>query len=118
MSLYLDTSLLVPYYSPEPLSAQCEALILSEIKSRLAEILDAADELSIEEPEILVDVLHRRVVELRREGLALEVKQARHEHAAGQCRPTARPPSYATAGSLRPARRRTRHCRAHDEGTI
>jgi hypothetical protein len=54
---------------------------------RFGEILDAADQLSIEEQETLVDVLHRRVVELRREELALEIERARHEHEAGQCRP-------------------------------
>lgn len=54
---------------------------------RFGEILDAADQLSVEEQETLVDVLHRRVVELRREELAVEIEQARHEHAAGQCRP-------------------------------
>ncbi|HVT58738.1 MAG TPA: hypothetical protein VHR45_10080 [Thermoanaerobaculia bacterium] len=54
---------------------------------RFGEILDAADQLSIEEQETLVDVLHRRVVETRREELALEIEQARHEHQAGQSRP-------------------------------
>jgi len=38
LSLYLDTSVLVPYYSPEPLSAQCEALILSETRPVISDL--------------------------------------------------------------------------------
>jgi hypothetical protein len=54
---------------------------------RFGEILDAADQLSIEEQETLVEVLHRRVVDLRREELASEIERARQEHEAGKCRP-------------------------------
>jgi hypothetical protein len=64
-----------------------------EPSMRFGEILDAADQLSIEEQETLVEVLRRRVIESRREELASEVEQARHEHAAGQCLP-------ATAGEI------------------
>jgi uncharacterized protein len=38
LSLYLDTSVLVPYYSPEPLSARCEALILSETRPVISDL--------------------------------------------------------------------------------
>jgi hypothetical protein len=54
---------------------------------RFAEVLDAADQLSLEEQETLVDVLNRRLVEHRRDQLAEEIQQARREYAAGQCKP-------------------------------
>jgi hypothetical protein len=53
---------------------------------RFAEVLDAADQLSLEEQETLVDVLNRRLVEHRRDQLAEEIQQARREFAAGQCK--------------------------------
>ena len=52
------------------------------------EVLDAADQLSLEEQETLADVLHRRIVEGRRRQLALEVAEARQEYQAGDCQPT------------------------------
>lgn len=54
---------------------------------RFAEVLDAADQLSLDEQANLVDVLNRRIVERRRDQLAEEIQQARREHAAGQCKP-------------------------------
>jgi len=54
---------------------------------RFAEVLDAAEELSLEEQATLVDVLNRRLVDRRRDLLAEEIQQARREYAAGQCKP-------------------------------
>ena len=54
---------------------------------RFAEVLDAADQLSLDEQADLVDVLNRRIVERRRDQLAEEIQQARREYAAGQCKP-------------------------------
>jgi len=54
---------------------------------RFGEILEAADQLSVEEQETLLDVLHRRVIEHRRDELALEIEQARHELEARKCQP-------------------------------
>jgi hypothetical protein len=51
------------------------------------EVLEAADQLSIEEQETLVEVLHRRIVEHRREELALEIREARRQLEAAQCAP-------------------------------
>ena len=51
------------------------------------EVLDAAHSLSLEEQEALLEVLHRRVVEHRREELAKDIQQAHQEFQAGQCRP-------------------------------
>jgi len=55
---------------------------------RFGEVLDAADQLSVEEQEELVEVLHRRVIERRREEIAAEIQEARHEYESGACRPS------------------------------
>ena len=51
------------------------------------EVLEAVDKLSLEEQEALVGVLHRRLIERRREELAKDVQHAQQEFEAGQCRP-------------------------------
>jgi hypothetical protein len=52
-----------------------------------AEVLEAADELPLDEQEDLAEILHRRVVERRRGELAREVREARQEYEQGDCRP-------------------------------
>lgn len=44
-----------------------------------AEVLEAADALSVDEQETLVEILSRRVTHLRRSELANEIKAARDE---------------------------------------
>ena len=51
------------------------------------EILEAADQLSLDEQTTLLEVLRNRIIEHRREALALDVQQARREFEAGQCLP-------------------------------
>jgi len=51
------------------------------------EILEAADELSLDEQTTLLEVLQHRIVERRREALARDVQQARRDFEAGQIRP-------------------------------
>ena len=51
------------------------------------EVLDAVDQLPLEEQEMLVEVLHRRVIEHRREHLADEIRQAQQELREGHCSP-------------------------------
>lgn len=51
------------------------------------EVLEAIDNLSLEEQETLIEVLHRRLIERRREELAKDVQHAQEEFQAGQCRP-------------------------------
>lgn len=51
------------------------------------EVLEAVDKLSLEEQEALIEVLHRRIIEHRREELAKEIQQAQQEFRAGQCQP-------------------------------
>jgi len=52
-----------------------------------AEIVDAADHLSVAEQEALVDLLKRRIAERNRAALLAEVQEARAEYAAGQSGP-------------------------------
>ena len=52
------------------------------------EILEAADQLSVDEQATLIEVLRHRIIERRREDLAREIQEARRELEAGQCHPT------------------------------
>ena len=54
---------------------------------RFGDVLEGIETLSLEDQEILREILHRRIVERRREELAQDVQQARQEFQAGQCRP-------------------------------
>lgn len=51
------------------------------------EILEAADQLSLDEQATLLEVLQNRFIEHRREALVRDVQQARREFEAGQCLP-------------------------------
>ncbi|MBM3333073.1 hypothetical protein FJY63_00260 [Candidatus Sumerlaeota bacterium] len=51
-----------------------------------AEVVEAADELSLEEQEMLIDVLHRRVIEARRREIARDIREAQQEYRKGRCR--------------------------------
>jgi len=51
------------------------------------EILEAADQLSVDEQTTLIEVLRHRIIERRREELAREIQGARRELQAGQCQP-------------------------------
>jgi hypothetical protein len=52
-----------------------------------AEVLEAADELPLDEQETLTEILHRRVVERRRGDLARNLLQAWQVFGQGACRP-------------------------------
>jgi hypothetical protein len=51
------------------------------------EVLEAVDKLSLEEQETRIEVLHRRLVERRREGLTEDVQRAQQGFQSGHCRP-------------------------------
>jgi hypothetical protein len=51
------------------------------------EVLEAAGRLSLEEQEMLLDVLNRRVIADRREELAKDIQHAHREFQGGDCRP-------------------------------
>lgn len=54
---------------------------------RFAELLDAVDDLPLEDQAELVEIVRRRLVERGREELAKEVQQARSDFQAGRCAP-------------------------------
>ncbi|MFZ0927608.1 MAG: hypothetical protein WAN11_03350 [Syntrophobacteraceae bacterium] len=58
----------------------------AEAKS-FGEILEAADKLSLEEPEVLIDVLSRRAADRRRDLLGRDIRNARKEFKEGLVRP-------------------------------
>ncbi len=51
------------------------------------EVLEAADKLSLEEQESLLDILWRRVIERRRAELAEDIREAKQEFQEGHCQP-------------------------------
>ena len=51
------------------------------------EILEAADRLSVQEQESLLDILRRRLVERRREEIAGDIREAHEALLAGDCHP-------------------------------
>ncbi len=58
----------------------------AESKS-FGEILEAADKLSLEEQEVLIDVLSRRAADRRRDLLGRDIRKARMEFRESQVRP-------------------------------
>jgi hypothetical protein len=58
-----------------------------EEHSHFGNVLEAAGKLTLEEQEALIAVLQRRLIDQRREEIAQEIKAARREFHAGQCRP-------------------------------
>jgi hypothetical protein len=51
------------------------------------EVLEAIDQLSLDEQETLLDIVQRRIAERGRKLLAAEIQEARQEFAAGGCHP-------------------------------
>jgi hypothetical protein len=51
------------------------------------EVLEVIDQLSLDEQETLVDILHRRMAERGRQQLVAEIEAARQEFAEGGCQP-------------------------------
>ena len=50
-------------------------------------VLEAVDQLPTDDQEMLLEVLHRRMIERRREALAADIRKARKEFKNGRCRP-------------------------------
>jgi DNA-binding TFAR19-related protein (PDSD5 family) len=53
------------------------------------EVLDAADQLTQDEQEELIAILHRRLAHAARQRLITDVQAARQEFAEGRCSPAA-----------------------------
>jgi hypothetical protein len=52
-----------------------------------AEVLEAADKLSPDEQQTIIDILYRRMIYYRRKELVKEVHEAQQEYQEGRCRP-------------------------------
>jgi transcriptional regulator of heat shock response len=52
-----------------------------------SKILEAADKLTPEEQETLIDILNRRLADRRRSELAKDIREAQQEFQSGACRP-------------------------------
>ena len=55
---------------------------------QFGEVLEAADQLSHDEQEELIDILHRRLAQASRQRLVAEIKVSRQEFEEGCCLPT------------------------------
>jgi len=53
-----------------------------------SEVVDAADNLSLDEQETLVEILRRRIAKRNRDALVHDVADARTEFQSGKSRPT------------------------------
>ncbi len=58
------------------------------VESNFTKILEAADQLLIEDQEDLIKILQNRLRDRRRAELIKEVQDAQREFALGQCQPT------------------------------
>lgn len=58
-----------------------------EQTSTFAELLEAADQLSLEEQQMLIDILRRRIAERGRKLLVEDVQEARQEFSEGRLSP-------------------------------
>ncbi len=57
------------------------------IQTTFAEILEAADQLPLEDQENLIDILQKRLQDHRRACLVKDVQEAQKEFAEGKCQP-------------------------------
>ncbi|WP_155749115.1 hypothetical protein [Scytonema sp. UIC 10036] len=57
------------------------------IQITFAEILEAAEQLSIEDQENLIDILLKRLRDCRRANLVKDVQEAQKEFGEGKCQP-------------------------------
>ena len=55
--------------------------------SRFTDVVEAADELAVDEKEELIRILQNRLIEYRRIQLQHEVESAEHEFEQGLCKP-------------------------------
>lgn len=51
------------------------------------EVLESANRLSLDEQDVLTEILHRRLIEYRRKEIAKEIQEAQQEYQEGRCQP-------------------------------
>ena len=54
---------------------------------RFSDLVDAVDQLSLEEQMALIEIVRRRLIEHRRDQLADEIQEAQRDLRAGRCQP-------------------------------
>jgi hypothetical protein len=59
---------------------------MSKIK-QFNDILEAVNELPIDDQETLIDILNRRIHDIRRADIVKDVKSAQKEYSRNQCKP-------------------------------
>jgi hypothetical protein len=57
------------------------------VQLKFADILEAVEELPLNEKEVLVDVLQNRLIEMRRNQLEKDIENAEREFEQGLCKP-------------------------------
>jgi hypothetical protein len=57
-----------------------------DVVPRFSDVVEAVEKLSLEEQETLFELVHRRLIERRREALATAVADAHEEYERGECR--------------------------------
>lgn len=55
--------------------------------SRFNEVLEAIESLSLDDQEVMIDLVHRRLSLKRREELIKEIEESQREYLAGECQP-------------------------------
>lgn len=59
------------------------------MQSKFADVLEAIEELPLDEREMLIEISQHRLIENRRELLRAEIDEAKREFENGQCKPMA-----------------------------
>ena len=68
---------------PQPLTL----IVIAEMNNaKLSKVLEAADKLTLDEQEALVEIVRRRIAQQRRVQLAREIRSARREFQSGRPR--------------------------------
>jgi hypothetical protein len=57
------------------------------MQSKFADVLEAVEELPIDEKEMLLDILQNRLIENRRKEIKAEIEESRREFNEGLCKP-------------------------------
>ena len=57
------------------------------MQSKFADVLEAVEELPIDEREMLLDILQKRLIEMQRMILKREIEESRREFEKGLCKP-------------------------------
>jgi len=57
-----------------------------EKSATLNEVLESIDKLPLDDQEVVLELVHKRLIQLRRKALKKEIQQARKEFRDGKCK--------------------------------